>query len=371
MLALDDRPFSFEAICGQKAIVAEMKRRSLTKDFPTVMFFAGDSGVGKTTLALIVAALINDPNPLKGDGCLDPNPDSPESRAILDETFNMSCSMYDASKMAKEDVIALEDVVGSESFFGGKRVVIIDEAQELSRTSKGVTLKLLEKKRSNVNIILCAMNPDAFDVSVRSRGLFYKFRSPSSSDIAEYLFGALDRHGLADKVPESFVSEGIFTIAENCEGSVRLAVQTLERCVAGGFYTPDAITDAFGLVSRGRLFDVVRMMLDGDKRAFEEIRKLDLREFYFASYRMVSECLVYLRTGVADAQWKADQFKALAGREEALQWLFYLYTGIETAMAGGFKPHICIGRLSEVCSPMNASVYKPVAPRGQGGYRTR
>jgi hypothetical protein len=47
MFALDYRPFSWDAICGQKAIVAEMKKRSLKKDFPTVMFFAGDSGTGK------------------------------------------------------------------------------------------------------------------------------------------------------------------------------------------------------------------------------------------------------------------------------------------------------------------------------------
>jgi len=58
MLALDYRPFSWDAICGQKAIVSEMKKRSLKKDFPTVMFFAGDSGTGKTTMASIRLMMI-------------------------------------------------------------------------------------------------------------------------------------------------------------------------------------------------------------------------------------------------------------------------------------------------------------------------
>lgn len=349
MLALDTRPFSFDAICGQKSIVAEMKKRSLTKDFPTVMFFAGDSGVGKTTLALIVAALINDENPLKRDGYFDPNPESPEAKAILNESFNMSCSMYDASKMSKDDVTALEDLISTESFFGGKRIVVLDEAQELSRTSKGATLKLLEKKRKNAHIILCTMNPEAFDISIKSRGIFYKFKKPSVSEIAEYLFGLLDKLGKTETVPESFISQGLFTVAENCDGSVRQAVQTFERCLSGGFYTTDEITSAFGLLSNTKLLDIIRMLLQGDSNAFLEIKKIDIKEFFYASYKVISDCLVYQRTGLVDAAWKADQYKKLAGKKDAVARLFDLYSSIDLAMGSFFRPSYCLARLSEVC----------------------
>lgn len=349
MIALDARPFSFDAICGQKSIVAEMKKRSLTKDFPTVMFFAGDSGVGKTTLALIVAALINDPNPIKCDGYFNPNPESPESKAILNESFNMSCSMYDASKMSKEDVTALEDTISTESFFGGKRVVILDEAQELSRNAKGVTLKLLEKKRPNAHIILCTMNPDAFDISIKSRGIFYKFKKPSISEIAEYLYGIIDKMGLSEKVPDAFIQEGIFTIAENCEGSVRQAVQTLERCLSGEFYTNDQITEAFGMMSNSRLFDIVSLLLNGKKEAFSEIKKLDIKEFFYASYKLISDCLIYQRTGIVDAAWKSDQYKRLDDKKCEVRKLFDIYSSIDTNMGSFFKPTYCMTRLTEVC----------------------
>ena len=59
--ALSLRPKSLDEMCGQKTIVAEMKKRSLTMEFPSVMIFGGDSGTGKTTMALILGALMNDP----------------------------------------------------------------------------------------------------------------------------------------------------------------------------------------------------------------------------------------------------------------------------------------------------------------------
>jgi DNA polymerase III gamma/tau subunit len=381
MLALNYRPFAFDEICGNKAIVTEMKKRSLKKDFPTVMFFAGSSGVGKTTTASIIAALINDDNPLSGDGCLNPNPESPESKAILNETFNMSCSMYDASKMNKEDVMQLEEIISSESFFGGKRIFIVDEAQALSQHSKGVTLKLLEKKRANAHIILCTMNPDSFDISIKSRGLFYAFKSPSSSDIAEYLFGLIQKLNI--EIPDTFIQEGIFTIAENCEGSVRLAVQTLDRCIAGEFYSAEVIQEAFGFMSNARLFEIITLMLKKDVAAFKEIKKMDLKEFFNFSYKFISDCLIYQRTQLVDAPWKSDQYKRLENYKDDISRLFDLYADIDIRMGAYFKSIYCLARLTDFFKdsipqglvsssvPARISVTQTSSQVGASGHRLR
>jgi len=241
----------------------------------------------------------------------------------------------------------LEEIISSESFFGGKRIFIIDEAQELSKHSKGVTLKLLEKKRPNAHIILCTMNSDAFDISVKSRGIFYKFRSPSSSDIAECLFGLLNKLNLAEAVPEIFINEGIFTIAENCEGSVRLAVQALDRCIAGEFFTSDAIIDAFGFVSNSKLFELISMMLSKNLDVFKEIKKMDLKEFFYTSYKFISDCLIYLRTQMVDAPWKADQYSKFEKQKEVIASLFSLYSSIDTNMGAYFKPTYCLAKLTD------------------------
>jgi DNA polymerase III gamma/tau subunit len=367
MLALNKRPFCWDDICGQKAIIQEMKKRSLDRDFPSVLIFGGESGTGKTTVALIIAALLNDENPLRGNGCLNPNPESPESKAILSETFNMSCSMYDASRMLKEDVMRLEETVSSASMFGGKRVLIIDEAQELSKTSKGITLKLLEKKRKDAYIILCTMNPDAFDKSIRSRGLYYPFRSPSSFDIAEYLFKLTEESGKS--VPDSFIQEGLISIAENCEGSVRMAVQNLERCFAGELYTAEEIQNAFGFLSNARLFDMVSKFLNQDIEVFKSIRTMDLKEFFYTSYKFVSDCLIYMRTKTVDSAWKKDQYNRLENHRSKVTELFNLYLDIDQKMGAYFKPTYCLARLSDFFSEQPKGLSAPVV--GQSGHRVR
>jgi DNA polymerase III gamma/tau subunit len=375
MLALNQRPFCWDDICGQKVIIQEMKKRSLTRDFPSVIIFGGESGTGKTTIALIIAALLNDEHPIRGEGCLNPNPESPESKAIINETFNMSCSVYDASRMAKEDVMRLEETVSSTSMFGGKRVLIIDEAQELSKGSKGITLKLLEKKRQDAYIILCTMNPDAFDKSVRSRGLYYQFKSPSAYDIAEYLFKLTDQFG--KDLPDSFIQEGLIAIAENCEGSVRMAVQNLERCLAGELYTAEAIQNAFGFLSNSKLFDLVSKELNQNVEVFKDIRTMDLKEFFYASYKFISDCLIYMRTTTVDASWKADQYNRLENQRAKVTELFNLYADIDQKMGAFFKPTYCLARLSDFFaaqpSGLSAPARTPVsAPAvGSTGHKVR
>jgi len=346
MIAINDRPFSLDEICGQKGIINEFKKRSLTGDFPSVMIFAGESGTGKTTLANIVAALINDPQPIKKATHCDPNPESPESKAILSERYGRNTSFFDASRMSKEQVLELEDTAGSASLFGGKTVMIIDEAQELSKTSKGITLKLLEKKRLDTYIILCTMNPDAFDKSIRSRGLLYTFRSPSVTDIATNLFNIIERKKL--EVPDAFVEQGLFTIAENSEGSVRMSIQIFERCLAGGFYTAEDIGREFGLISLNKLADIMFSVATGDVKVFEEIKKLDAREFFFSSYRFLMDCLIYLRTKTTDADWKSEHYAKFEKQEPRLSQIFSVYADVEKNLGMAFKSSYFFCRLSEV-----------------------
>lgn len=310
MYTLDYRPFAFDVMIGQKAIISEMKKRSLTKEFPHVMIFEGVSGVGKTTLALIIAALLNDNNPLKKDNFLNPNPDSLSSKAIINERFNRDILLYDASTMGKDDVIALEAVVSSAPMFDENRIIIIDEAQELSKAGKGVTLKLLEKKRKNSYIILCTMNINSFDKAVKSRGQVYKFRSPSTSDIAEYLFTLITVLKL--EVPEEFITKGIFTLAENCEGSVRLAVQNLERCVIAELFTEKDISDELGFISNEQLSNILLKILRKDSSVISEILDFSSSEFFYKASKTLVDSSIYLSTGYISQEWKTILAKKIA-----------------------------------------------------------
>lgn len=368
--ALSLRPKSLDDMCGQKTIVAEMKKRSLTMEFPSVMIFGGDSGTGKTTMALILGALMNDPNPIKKDGYCDPNPDSPEYKAVYSEAYNRNVCFYDASKMGKEDVVALEDVVGTKSLFGGKKVIIIDEAQELSRHSKGATLKLLEKKREDVCIILCTMNPEVFDKSIRSRGQYYQFKSPNSADIAAYLFSLTERVGV--ELPDSFIEQGIFTVAENCEGSVRMAVQTLERCLTAELWTSEQIQQEFGYINSESLLTVVKTLLSRKAEAFKQIQEYDLKDFFYQSYKLLADCVVYLRTGLCDADWKKSQYESLRSLTKEVTELYTLYTEIDLKMGSYFKEQFCRVKLTDFLEVQAKPASRPnFVPSNSTGLKIR
>lgn len=303
MFSLKHRPFSFDEMVGQKGILSEMRKRSSTMSFPEVMIMSGPSGVGKTTLAFIIAALLNDPDPIKNeDGSFSPNPESVPSASILNEKFSRDVSFYDASSMGKDDVLKLENIVSSAPMFDKNRVVIIDEAQELSKAGKGVTLKLLEKKRSNAFIILCTMDIDAFDKAVKSRGQLYTFRNPTAEEIANHLFQIVEKEDV--NPPDEFFTDGLLTLAENCEGSVRFAVQNLERCLAGEFYTSDSIEKELGFLSNGKLTSMILKLLNKDGSVIKEILDFSAKDFFYKASKTLTDAYIYLKSGYISADWK-------------------------------------------------------------------
>lgn len=306
MLTQSKRPFDFDQMIGQKGIISEMKKRSKTMDFPEIQIYSGNSGTGKTTLAYIIASLLNDPNPiLKRDGTKSPNPESASSISIREEKFNRDTKLYDASSMSKDDVIQLGKSLANAPMYDKNKIIIIDEAQELSKAGKGVVLELLEKKRKGTYIIMCTMAIETFDKAVRSRGHVYNFRSPSSSEIAEYLFSLTE--GIAfPEIPEieEFFSKGIFLIAENCEGSVRMAVQNFERCLYGEFWTAKQIEQEFSFISEEKLSELVLKVASSDSSCIPEIKTFGAKEFYYKALKTYNTAYLYHCTGYIDQEWK-------------------------------------------------------------------
>ena len=307
MFSQDYRPKAFDEFIGQGGTISEMKSRSVDLNFPQVMIFEGASGTGKTSLAYLIAALLNDPNPIQreenGIVYIDPNPDSPAFHDIYSEIFSRGdVKFYDASSMSKGDVHEVERFISMNPMFDPHRVAIIDEAQELSRAGKGATLRLLEKKRKSAYIILCTMNAQSLDEAVLSRGTRYTFSMIPPLKLAEGLYKALQRSE-AD-VPDIFISEGLFTLAENVNGSVRTGLQYLERCIEGKFFTPEAIQEEFGFLSSETMLVILKELLrDGSAKALFET-KLDPQHFLFTALTYMGEAAHYVVTGESTVDWK-------------------------------------------------------------------
>lgn len=299
------RPFKWSEIVGQKSIVKEMEKRSATLDFAEAQLYYGGTGLGKSVIAQMVACLLLDPNPIQNeDGSLDPNPETLICQNVRKDIYNSNIIFKDASAMSKDDVVNLEYTLNSQPFFGKNQVIIIDEAQELSKAGKGATLKMLEKNRKNTYIILCTMDIYTFDKSVRDRCTSYKFKAVSAEEIAKKLFWILEQEKLGEKVPVEFIEEGIFTIAEGANGSVRDAIQTLDRCLSGEIFQEEDIISELGIFGIETSKKLVRGLLNKDKGTLKKIYETDLKSFFYYSEKILTETLTYKICGYTDSGWK-------------------------------------------------------------------
>lgn len=322
MFSLDYRPHILEDMAGQKGTVNEFKNRSKEINFPEAMIFEGESGTGKTTAALIVAALINCTNPKKlKNGEHQPCGECASCKDIINEKFYRDVTFFDASTMSKGDTIAIEKIVNVSPMYDKNKIIIIDEAQELSKASKGATLKLLEKKRKNVHFILCTMDAKSIHKAVRDRCQQYKFRKLDPTSISEYLFKVLEIEDPNEEVPEVFITEGLTTIADNSDGSVRNALQHLERCMIGKFYTNEDIVREFGFVSDEALFNMIYKLLKKDATILNELQKVDMKEFFYKSRKILTDGMIYRMTQVSESEWKEKNAKAIAKFDSVLPLL--------------------------------------------------
>jgi len=334
MLSSKHRPFSLADMVGQKGVRAEMKTRSVDGDFSPVMLFEGPPGTGKTTLAYIIAATMMCSSPVKSVDkhkleFLSPCGKCVSCIDILEQRFSRDIIFSDASNMGKDGINQLKKVVDMQPMFDDIKIIIIDEAQELSKAGKGAALTLLEMKRENVYFILCTMDPDALPKSggIRRRTSVYKFKPVGKQEIAERLFNILKMEEIVNIVPEIFITAGLFTIANYAEGDVATAIQCMDRCIKGGFYDEKTIVEEFGFITDQSIIDLISKMLKLDSSFFKDITQHDIKQFFFVSWKILTDIFRYHITSVVDAKWKERQYKAL-GKESNLPGLIKVYQEI-------------------------------------------
>lgn len=194
--------------------------------------------------------------------------------------------------------------------------VLVHNCQELSKAGKGATLTLLEKKRKNAYLILCTMDVDKLDKAVKSRATTYSFKSPNSNDIAELLLTYTDENHLnlpMDDDHMEFYEKGVFMLAENCEGSVRMAVQNFERCVQGEFFKVADIEREFNIISQEKLNSLLEFLCcNKNPGVIEDIKSFGCKDFYYKMMKVLGDSYLYSKTGFIDAPWKQSLARKLS-----------------------------------------------------------
>lgn len=204
-LALKYRPKQFSEVVGQKAISVILSAIIAKDKLAPVLLFTGPSGVGKTSMARIIAAALN--------------PDSAED--VHQGTHPAVLEIDAASNGSVEAIRSLKKILNYVT--PGHRVIIIDEAHALSDEAKAALLNMLEFPYPNVTVILITTEAHKIPKTIRHRCDLHKFKKASVEDLVTRIWWVATNENIA------LENELVELIAQRSEGSFREAMMILDQ----------------------------------------------------------------------------------------------------------------------------------------------
>jgi DNA polymerase-3 subunit gamma/tau len=218
------RPGTFDDVIGQPHVVQTLVNSITTKRIAHAYLFSGTRGVGKTTVARILAKALNCERGPTGTPCTT----CVNCQEIAQGTSVDVIEIDGASNTSVDDVREIRENVKFAPFRGQYRVYIIDEVHMLSNSAFNALLKTLEEPPAHVVFIFATTEIHKIPATILSRCQHYNFRRIARTEIVERLRHVARQDGIA------LEDRSLMAVARASEGSMRDALSLLDQAVAFG-----------------------------------------------------------------------------------------------------------------------------------------
>jgi len=248
------RPRRFSEVVGQEHVVRTLLNSVRQGRVGHAYLFSGPRGTGKTTIARLLARVINCENPQDGEPC----GNCPRCSGAEE---NLGILEIDAASHGSvDDMRQLVAQVSQVPMSGGMMVYIIDEVHMLSKEAFNAFLKTLEEPPPHAVFVLATTEPGKLLQTIHSRCQHFAFRRLPIETIAEHVGMICKKEGVAAE------DSALRLIARAGDGSVRDSISVLEQAIA---YEPDGLTldgvrNVLGIPDRVDIRRLGGCMLSGD-----------------------------------------------------------------------------------------------------------
>ncbi len=265
VLARKWRPKSFDTLIGQESAVQAIANALDQNRLHHAYLFNGTRGIGKTTIARILAKSLNCEKGISSKPCL-----TCSTCQEIDVGRYVDLIELDAaSNTGVDNMIDLLENAQYAPSSGRFKVYIIDEVHMLSKSAFNAMLKTLEEPPEHVKFILATTEPQKVPITVLSRCLQFNLKQMTSENIANHLSGILTEEKIASD------DSAIRIIAKAANGSMRDALSILDQAIAYSSekISAEKVTQMLGTIEDDILFDIIRHLIDKNGRGLTEIAR--------------------------------------------------------------------------------------------------
>lgn len=355
------RPTKFSEVVGNKVAVHAIQNGCTKGTIGNCIALVGTSGIGKSTLAKIIASVLNSPKKVYDDnGMIEPDVESPAVQDIISGRFCRSVYCYNGTDLVMDKLRDLTERLSYDSMTDNYNIVIIEEAQTIPAQSFKAFLNLVESK-TNVYFILTSTDTKKFSNTFgndnvtqeknafRSRLSLYKLQPITTDEISEYLFNLYTTKIDPDGKLGDGVLELIPYIAQNSKNNLRNAINDLGVAIDSECTSKEDLIKLLNYTDDEKESELVISMLNKDKSALKYINEHmdDLENNIPYWYKIISNNALRDIIGEPfEQEWKEKVYNKMMKSGNLLN-LYRAFNETQQLCGVYFNPNVFISKIYE------------------------